>query len=140
MFIGTAQCFESVFHTRNNGFGKPLHIIFIRIHGFAQTHQQAHVGVLFDECRNRLTGVVADERRDGTVTILRFQSVMIGKRFRQENIVEHLNHKDTALVGLLGQEREYLFVLFKGSLIDLQCKRILLELHQRSKRVTVPQV
>ncbi|MPN37851.1 hypothetical protein SDC9_185372 [bioreactor metagenome] len=65
---------------------------------------------------------------------------MIGKRFRQENIVKHLNHKDTALVGLLGQEREDLFVLFEGSLIDLQCKRILLELHQRSKRVTVPQI
>ena len=60
------------------------------------------------------------------MTVLRFQSVVVGKGFAQYDVVEHLNHPNTTLVCFVGQEREDFFVLLECLLVYLQCEGIVL--------------
>ena len=89
---------------------------------------------------NGLTGIVANQRRDGTIAVLRLQSIMVGKGFRQDDIIEHLDDADAATVSLINEEREHILILLHGGIVNLWCERIVIQFHQRGKGMTVPQV
>ena len=138
--VRTSQCVQSVLHSRNNGSGEPFHIILVGIHRFSQEYQQAYIGILFYKRCHRLAGIITDQRSNGTVTILCLQPVMFGKRLAQQYIIKHLDDKDTAFVRFGSQEREHFLIFLKGFLIHLHGKRILFQFHQRSERMSVPQI
>ena len=74
------------------------------------------------------------------MTVLRLQSVVVGKGFTQYDVIEHLDHPDATLVSFMSQERKNLLVLFECLLVHLKCKRIVLQLHQRGKGMSVPEI
>jgi hypothetical protein len=53
---------KAVEDTGNDGLGQPLGAV-VRAHGFAERHEKADVGVLADEFRDDVAGVVAGEGR-----------------------------------------------------------------------------
>ena len=139
-FIGSSQSLQTVLDTRNNGLGHPLHIILVGIHRLTETDKQAYIRIFLDEGSYRLAGIITDERSDRTVTVLCLQAIMIGKRLREDDVVEHLNDEDATSVSLPGQKREHLFVLLESGLIHLESERIILQFDERSKRMTVPEI
>ena len=138
--VGSARGLQSVLDSWNNGFLHPFHIIINSSHGLTETDQEAHLRVFLHERSYRLAGVVADERRDRTVTVLRLQSVVVGKGFREDDIIEHLNNTDATAVSLLNEEREHILILLHRGIVHLGSKRIVVELHQRGKGMTVPEI
>ena len=66
-------------------------------------------------------------------------AVVVGKGFRHQDVVEHLDDPDAALGCFGGQEGEHFLVLLHGGVIHLRCEGIVVEFHQRSKGVAVPQ-
>ena len=139
-FVGTTRSLQSVFDAGNDGFLHPRHVVLNRCHGLAETNQEAHFRVFLYEGSDGLTGIVADQRRDGTVAVLRLQSIMVGKGFRQDDIIEHLDDADAATVSLINEEREHILILLHGGIVNLWCERIVVQFHQRGKGMTVPQV
>ena len=139
-FVRASQRIQTILHARQHDLRKPLHIILIGRHRLAQTAQQTHVGILLHEGGNALARIVGHKRCDGTVAVLRAHPVMLGKGFRKQDVVEHLNHEDTALRGLVREEREHLLVLAEGLLVHLHGEGVILELHERGKGVPVPQI
>ncbi len=65
---------------------------------------------------------------------------MLGKRLGKKNVIEHLYHKDTTLVSLIGNERVHLLILLESLIVHFYCKRIVLKLDKRCKRMAVPQI
>ena len=137
---GAAGGCQSVLDTWDDGFLHPCHIVLDGRHGLAQTDQEPYVGIVLDEGSNRLAGIVADKRCDGTVAVLRLQSVMIGKGLAEDDVIEHLDDPDATAVSLMGEKREHVNVLLECRVIDFQGKGIVLQLHQRGKGMTVPEV
>jgi hypothetical protein len=131
---------EPVFHTGDDGLGKPVAVVLVGIHGLTQTYQQAHIGIFLDEGGNALARIVAEQRGDGAVAVLCLDAVMVGEGFAHDDVVEHLDDKDAALVGLMGEKREHLLVLPERRRVDLHGKGILLEPDERGKGMPVPQV
>ena len=70
---------QSVTNAWNDGLLHPRHIVVDGSHGLTQTHQETHVGIFLHEGGDGLAGVVADERRDGAMAVLRLQTVMVGE-------------------------------------------------------------
>ncbi|CDA83391.1 unknown [Bacteroides sp. CAG:754] len=65
---------------------------------------------------------------------------MFSKRFRENDIIEHLNNENTTLVRFFRKEREHLLIFLECFLVHFQCKRIIFQFHQRRKRVSVPEI
>ena len=65
---------------------------------------------------------------------------MVGKGFRQDDIIEHLDDADAATVSLINEEREHILILLHGGIIYLWCERIIVQFHQRGKGMTVPKI
>ena len=137
---GAAGGCQSVLDAWDDGFLHPCHIVLDGCHGLAQTDQEPYVGIVLDEGGNRLAGIVADKRRNGTVAILRLQTIMIGKGLAEDDVIEHLDDPDAAAVSLMGEKREHVNVLLESRVIDLQGEGIVLQLHQRGEGMTVPEV
>ena len=72
--------------------------------------------------------------------VLRLQTVVVGERLTQNDVIEHLDNPDATTVSLMGQEGEYLLVLFEGLFVHLHGKGIVFQFHQRGKRMPVPEV
>ena len=128
--ILSAGCFQSVFDTRDDGVVHPLDIILYRRHRLTQGDQHAHIRIFLEESSNALTGIVGDQRGDRSVTLLCLQSVVVGKRLRQDNVIEHLDNLDATTGSLSGEEGEHLHVLLHGSLIHLSGEGIVLQLNE----------
>ena len=139
-FIGAPECLQTVFHPGYHRAGHPFHIVFVGVHRLSQAHKQAHVGIFLDEGGNALAGVIADERRDGAVAVLRLQPVVVGKGFGEDDIVEHLDNEDAAPVSLVGEEGEHLLVFPECLLVHLKGEGIVFQPHERGEGMPVPQV
>ena len=74
------------------------------------------------------------------MAVLRLQSVMVSKRFAENDVIEHLDNPNAAPVGLVRQERKYFLVLLECLFIYFQSEGIVLQFHQRGKGMTIPQV
>ena len=138
--VGTARSLQTVLDTGDDGLCHPFDVRLDARHGLTQTNEEAHPRVFLHEGGNRLARVVADERRNRTVAVLRLQSVVVGKGLREDDVVEHLDDADAAPVGLIHQKSEHLLILLHRSIVNFGCERIVLQLHQRGKRMAVPQV
>ncbi len=139
-FVGSARSLQSVFDAGNDGFLHPHHVVLNRCHGLAETNQKAHFRVFLYKGSDGLTGIVANQRRDRTVAVLRLQSIMVGKGFRQDDIIEHLDDANTATVSLIHQEAKHLLILLHGGIVNLRGERIVIQFHQRGKGMTVPKI
>ena len=95
---------QSVSDAWYNGLLHPCDIIVDSCHRLTQANQQSHIGIVFDESGDGLACIIGNQRCDGTMTVLCLQSIMVGKRFAQNDIIEHLNHPDATLVGFMGEE------------------------------------
>ena len=138
--IRSAAGFQSILDAGDDGFLHPYHVILNGSHGFTQAYQKTDVGIVLNEGSYRLSGIVRNQWRDGTVAVLCLQTVMVGKGLAQDDVIEHLDDPDAAAVGLVGKEREDFLVLLERLLVHLQGEGIVLQLHQRGKGMTVPQV
>ena len=136
--VRPSRCLQTVLDARNDGFGHPFDVRFESRHGFTETNQKAHPRVFFHEGSNRLARVVTDERRDGTVAVLRLQSVVVGERLRKNDVVEHLNDADAPSVGFIDKKSEHLLVPLHRCVVYFRRERIIFQLHQRSERMAIP--
>ena len=74
------------------------------------------------------------------MTILCLQSIMVGKRLTQDDVIKHLDDPNATSVCFVSQEREDFLVLFERFLVHFQRKRIVFQFYQRRKRMTIPQI
>ena len=63
---------------------------------------------------------------------------MVGKGFREDDIIEHLDDANTATVSLINKKREHILILLHGGIVNLRGERIVVQFHQRGKGMTVP--
>ena len=66
--------------------------------------------------------------------------MMFGERLRYDDVVEHLHEPDAPLVTLLGNVAKHRDVLLEYLRRNLKCVGIVVELYQRSKWMTVPDI
>ena len=137
-FVGSAGCLQSVLYSWNDGFVHPFYVVFYTRHRLAQAYEEAHIGIILDECRDALACVVGNERRDWPVAVLCLYAVMVGKGFRYDDIIEHLYHSDAAFLCFCGQKGEHLLVLLHRGIVHLGGEWIVLQLDKRGKGVSVP--
>ena len=139
-FIGPAEGFQTVLDSRDDCLGEPFDVIIVCIHGLTETHQQSHIGIFLDESGYRLPRIVAYQRRDRAVAVLRLYPIVVGEGLADDNIVEHLDDINSPSRCLLGEKGEHFLVFREGGAIDFDSERIVFQSHQRRKRMSVPQI
>ena len=128
--ICSARRFQAILNARYDGIFHPFNVVFYRSHSFAEAYKEAHIWVFLDKCRNALACVIADKRSDGAVAVLCGDAVMVGKWFRQDDIVEHLYYTYTALCSLCRKEGEHLLVLSHCGIVNFGGKRIVFKFYK----------
>lgn len=104
----------------------------------AEADHEADVRVLLHELRDRLPRVIRSERRRRGE--LRGHAMLLGKRLREEDVVEHLHQPDAAPVALGRQPAKHLDVLREHVRRHFDGLGVILQLHQRREWMAVPEV